>query len=463
MLDGGSGGYSGTNWFGHDVVSMWQQVSSGATDAHYEVSLGWKRTAELTSTHLSRVTEYRNNLAAAWPPKQGSASEAYVAQLNMLITSLTETEKAASANYAAFSSVVSSLADARRTIEPLYTEYVANQQSISHWQAAKDAALVPLTPTASSSSTPTPSPSPQASPVPSSPPVSSARQEQLNNLARSAMYDLSSAVISGQAALQKPQPYAPKVIDLDGGGNSNEDNSPGTLVPPVIPAPIPMDTGSPKQHRPGDTAPVFAPRVPNGSGPILTGTLPTPPAVSSPVIGGLPTAPTTPGGMPGVIGTPGILTPVGGGFLPRSTLPYGGLIKPDTSLGTQPMTAMPSGNVIGARPGTGMIGQMPVGGRAGGMSPSRVNPVGGVIGSQPGAGGPMVVGSRGGSRMSGANGQPSSVMGQQGRGRRRGENEDPQRWDPDNPWLTAEGVDPIVLPPNEPGPIDPGPAIGRSW
>jgi hypothetical protein len=32
-------------------------------------------------------------------------------------------------------------------------------------------------------------------------------------------------------------------------------------------------------------------------------------------------------------------------------------------------------------------------------------------------------------------------------------------WDPDNPWETAEGVAPVVLPPAE-QPVDPGPAIG---
>jgi hypothetical protein len=54
-------------------------------------------------------------------------------------------------------------------------------------------------------------------------------------------------------------------------------------------------------------------------------------------------------------------------------------------------------------------------------------------------------------------------MGQQRRGRKRGNSEDHQQWDPDNPWLIYEGVEPVVLPPNDPGPIDPGPAIGRNW
>jgi hypothetical protein len=41
---------------------------------------------------------------------------------------------------------------------------------------------------------------------------------------------------------------------------------------------------------------------------------------------------------------------------------------------------------------------------------------------------------------------------------RRGDS-DEMRWDPDNPWETAEGVTPVVVPPTE-QPVDPGPAIG---
>jgi hypothetical protein len=45
-------------------------------------------------------------------------------------------------------------------------------------------------------------------------------------------------------------------------------------------------------------------------------------------------------------------------------------------------------------------------------------------------------------------------------GRRERDKGDPRLWDPNNPWETAEGVDPVVRPPDEEGPTDPGPAIG---
>jgi hypothetical protein len=115
---------------------------------------------------------------------------------------------------------------------------------------------------------------------------------------------------------------------------------------------------------------------------------------------------------------------------------------------------MPSGGVIGATPGSGQIGQMPSGGR-GQMRPGaggRVNPVGGVIGQQ---------GARGAAGNPGSTAHQGQLTGQPGRGRGRRDGEgDQNRWDPDNPWATEEGVDPIVSPPEAPGPIDPGPAIG---
>jgi hypothetical protein len=55
-------------------------------------------------------------------------------------------------------------------------------------------------------------------------------------------------------------------------------------------------------------------------------------------------------------------------------------------------------------------------------------------------------------------GPPYPVTG--GAHRHRANDEQSQEWDPHNPWQTAEGVDPVVLPPQDPGPIDPGPAIG---
>ena len=62
-----------------------------------------------------------------------------------------------------------------------------------------------------------------------------------------------------------------------------------------------------------------------------------------------------------------------------------------------------------------------------------------------------------------ATGHPGGGLYGQGAGRGRGRRDeaDAMHWDPDNPWETAAGVDPVVLPAQEQR-IDPGPAIGLS-
>jgi hypothetical protein len=68
---------------------------------------------------------------------------------------------------------------------------------------------------------------------------------------------------------------------------------------------------------------------------------------------------------------------------------------------------------------------------------------------------------RGGPAGGGPGGQPfAAAPGGRGAGRREDEERPGRTWDPDNPWETDEGVDPVVLPPPPAGRADPGPAIG---
>jgi hypothetical protein len=124
---------------------------------------------------------------------------------------------------------------------------------------------------------------------------------------------------------------------------------------------------------------------------------------------------------------------------------------------------MPPGGIIGKAPGVGL--EEPGAPRFG---TQRVNPVGGVIG-EPGSMGVMG-GGRGaapatrGSSVAPGGGMRGNTSGQsygQVGGRRAGRRDKSEdaRWDPDNPWATEEGVEPVVLPPMEQR-IDPGPAIG---
>jgi hypothetical protein len=109
---------------------------------------------------------------------------------------------------------------------------------------------------------------------------------------------------------------------------------------------------------------------------------------------------------------------------------------------------MPPGGVIGGTPGGGLV-QPAARGRA---AASRVNPIGGVINPTNSEGRPGVP------RRSAASGQSMTNLGGRNSSRHE-EHEDNSHWDPDNPWETAEGVSPIVLPVTEQR-VDPGPAIG---
>jgi hypothetical protein len=313
--------------------------------------------------------------------------------------------------------------------------------------------------------------------------VSSARQEQLNNQARAIMYDLSSTVLSGQAALRKPAPYLPTEMGsgTEGERKRIDNGSAGFAVPPVIPPPGGIGSGSSGSSLSSGSTSHITPMSPttsiptgagptnvgSGGGPVLGG------AGSAPVVSppgpGLPIpapSPSHPGISPGIIGplgTPGALPTTS--VLPNGTkLPMSNQLKPGTAIGPSGRMTIPSGGVIGATPGSGMIGQMPAGtpdSRAAGSG--RANPLGGVIGQQGGVPSTTRGGVAGKSGMS-THGMPqSSLVGSQGRGRGQHQADSEQRhWDPDNPWATEEGVSPVLLPPENQGPIDPGPAIGYS-
>ncbi|WP_199510571.1 hypothetical protein [Nucisporomicrobium flavum] len=469
LIADGGGGYGGTDWNSKDVRYMWQAIADQETDKHFDVVAGWRQTADLTITHLGQVQMYRDNLASVWPPSKSPAAAAYLERLDKLIADLQATHDAASANYTAFSTVALTLSLARNKLKPLYDQYEANRNANLAWQAEQDAKPV----------------DPTEPPKISLPPVSSTQQEQLNNQARVIMFDLSSTLISGQSALQKPKPYNPARIAKDESGGDHDGSSSGSgfAAPPVIPPPGGAETqSSSSSSRPSSShgvahAPSAITPVPSGhmgpghigtggvgTGPILGGVatspVATPPTSLVPSTVSPAPAPTTSvGAIPGVIApntTSGPRSPVGsasgGGRLPEGAMRVGSGIPTGRA-------AMPSGGVIGATPGSGTIGQIPAttqGRRA--LGGGRVNPVGGVIG-QEGAGANRV---RSAGRPIGSTSASHVVAQPSSRAARRASDDRSEhtQWDRDNPWATDQGVDPVVLPPGEPGPIDPGPAIG---
>lgn len=444
MLDaGGGGGYAGTNWSAASVIDMWLAIANQDTTPHWQLLSGWRKSYELTLQHMSQVKNYRENLATAWPPEKSPAAAAYLARLDVLIDHLQQTYDAAVANHSAFSSATSAISAARTKLKTVVNEYLANEgklQTFAQEQAQRPKGGL------------------QRGPEPK-PPVPDSRQIQLEAQARSIMYGLSTEITQARTQITKPAPYDPTHGRF--GEDSNRPES--SYAPPPIPPVVAFDPGTPASHtatsggsQGGLTQPPLSttqpsPRVP---GLILGGVEPSPIAPTPPPTTN-PNPPVTIGPSPTNIPPPSppLPTPVNTG---GPTTPTGGRGRgiaigtpTDGVFGSPNGTArpMPPGGVIGGMPGRS-LGQPGTSGR----QPTQVNPVGGVIG--PSAGGrPGATG-----RLAGTTSQP--LGGTPGRSLERVEDSPSSaRWDPDNPWETAKGVSPVLVPLAD-QPIDPGPAIG---
>ncbi|NYF56884.1 hypothetical protein HDA35_002715 [Micromonospora purpureochromogenes] len=309
------------------------------------------------------------------------------------------------------------------------------------------------------------------------PPVTDVELEQLNTKARGIMYGLSSELQQAQVMLQKPPAVRPPKQtdnpDVYGGSQA-------PIIPPIVPVPLTASSPSASHRSAKVTKPVQVPTAPT-VGPVLGG-------ASTGLVGapssGLPvTPPTGPGSpSPGVV-LPSSVPPINGvsgrAGVTRSPMGESGAANQSSAAGknegphsTRPTLGrpMPPGGLIGGAPGMAL-------GQPSGTAPARrVNPVGGVIGgggagtaptgaagSRPRGGrGNQIGGVHGFSPLGGAPGYGSGFSGGvPGRtGRREQADEQSRVWDPDHPWETEEGVNPVVLPPQDEGPIDPGPAIG---
>jgi hypothetical protein len=478
MLEAAGGGGAGTDWWGMSMETIQQLAQSPDIDAHYQIVDGWQKSADLVGEHMFQVQQYRESLATAWPPQKSSAAAAYVTRLDALIKNLNETYEAALSNHEAMSSASLSLGLAKSEMTKIYSQWETNNKTLlafNQQQAQKKAQAT--------SGQPTPSPSPSGD---EPPPVTASQQEALRQKAITLMSGVSSDLAQAQLKVVRPTPFNPLL------GSEKDPHAGGTgaggaaTLPPIVPTSFSgsggggSTSGSSFSSTPGS---VTFPTTPNnalpttgssfpgngGGNPGLvlggTNTLPPPPPTFTPNSSPITTLPTG--------GGPGIMPPTTGPFLPNGTLPTGGNFlkgggggfKPFGSAPEGGLRAMPPGGIIGKSPGTGL--EEPGAGRFG---PQRVNPVGGVIG-EPTAGPGMMAGGRGpaagvrgGSVARGRSGMSAGggqqPYGQPG-GRRSGRpgQSDDMAWDPDNPWATDEGVDPVVLPPVEQR-IDPGPAIG---
>ncbi|WP_436526358.1 hypothetical protein [Actinoplanes sp. HUAS TT8] len=424
----------GTDWAQKTVPEMWSMLAAHDGTAHKNLLLTWLQSAELLIDHLSRVKRYRDNLAEAWPPDKSRAAEKYLDRLDDLITHLSNTYQATVENHRALGAATSALVGARVKLESIYRAHLANQQDLEAYarklQANKQVVgkyrlIAPNPPTAAE-----------------------VRQFELQVQAQGVMSALSTDLAQAQLNITTPPRYI--LADNSEIGTPFEFNSPSgpathqskntvigqpsvdgssTKAEAITSSPNTSTTPTPNSptHEPIASTPPPGLSTSPTPGPILSEiTAPAPPINPS-------TPPGNTGGYP-ASGTSSLpITPVA----PIPSIPGTSKI----TLGATTPLESPLAKTQGSFPG-GVIGN-PTGTRsaqpgASASNPQRINPAGGVIG-QPGTlGGPI------------RSGRTSKSS--EGKGNRN-------RWDPDYPWETEEGVAPVLLPP-EKRDIDPGPAIG---
>lgn len=291
--------------------------------------------------------------------------------------------------------------------------------------------------------------------------------------ARGLMTGLSGELQQAQVMLQRP----PAVAARPGPRVDQQPTDPyaGASSVPIIPPVVAVPIASPNQAqatRPGSPARTAstptAPRAGSviGHGPVLggagAGLVPSP---SAPIAHTTPpTFPAPHAGGAGMNLPPTSTSPIRGLPIDRLHNNQGGPPEGSSrSASSTPPRSIPPGGLIGGSPAAGQPSAAP--------SPRRVNPIGGVIGgggagtapsgaagSRPGAGKGPQFGANGPTPLGG--GPRIGGTFRSGPQRPNDGDQSGRQWDPDNPWEIDRGVDPVVRPPEESGPSDPGPAIG---
>ncbi|MBG6102266.1 hypothetical protein IW249_002680 [Micromonospora vinacea] len=436
---------------------MWACLQDHDTANHWKQVAGWRKVCDLAQTHLGRLQQYRRGLAEAWPPETSAASRTYLAELDELIDKVQRTHDAAAANYTALSAATQAIGTTRAALRKIYEEYATKFQQKQAYESmvADPKAVMGNRAT--------------------QPPVADGELERLNVQARSMMFSLSGELQQAQATLQKPPPRPAPRVDEEAATTTA---AAAPIIPPIVPVPIQttarISTSSGSlADPPGDRMPIA-----RGIGPVLGGAtaMPVPAVQDLPRVQQIGHANQPPGmGIPPSLGpvpnTSKILGPPieqrgpAGRSLPEEPRVNGANSAPTPR-------PMPPSGLIGGTPGLG-LGQ-PTSGQT---APRRVNPIGGVIGG--GSAGTAPTGGAGSRpsapRASGSVGGMSPIGGAPGNGAnwhagalptrpnrwiQSGGDGEPDRWDPDHPWRTEQGVAPVVLPRDEDGPIDPGPALG---
>ena len=395
-----------TAWSAYNTPRIWAMVEPEDDPESWRQVAALGSMAGLLHDQRKRLEAAREGLIQAWPPEKNSAAQAFVELIDDLLANMRRNKEIADTNAGALGQVLETLRRAKADIAPLYQAYVEKSDDWvpAWWDGAED---------------------------------------ELDEQARRRMRAAEEVIAHPDNTIRAPQVYELRPdftrtrID-DDGDDLSSGGRPGSSGAAAGSAfPVPHEPPPPLPGRdvrgPDEAAPVIP------SGPELAGVL-TPPAVS----GGLPFAvpPATvsaPAALPGLV--------IGGAVpLPSSPPRVGGSAGGTRSGG---------GGGFGSSPGVGPVGGSPRGGAgAKPVTPSWLPPVP----NQPTRAGATGQSTPGGSNAGrGGVGPPMTPLA--GGRRSPEERSSAMTFDPDNPWATAEGVDPVIAPSERIHRHDPGPGV----
>lgn len=387
-----------TNWSAYNTPRLWAMVAQEDDPEAWRQVSALGSLASTVDDQRSRLITARDALAEAWPPETNPAAQAFITQINVLLRNMDSTRSAADRSAQALGSILDALRKAKNNIEPLYQQYLDKTND-----------LVPG--------------------------WWDHAEDELDEKARGHMMDAERQVEDYVREITPPAKYQLGATAETGAGKKGFSDP--RMGDPYVANPN-SSNHFPVPHDPPPPLPGHHAIVPVGShttspsGPGLAGVIDSPPpgiSPGSPVAGPMPAAPSiqpsTVGGFP----------PVGMGG--PSARPVGGRM----SFGRGMPRGLPSGPVIGQTP----LGR-PAGTSAKPTPPSWL---------------PSGQGQQPGSRGRGSRALSAAPMAG-GRGRLGFDSDSGMHFDPDYPWATAEGVDPVIEPARHVHRHGPGPGvIGR--
>ena len=446
-----------TDWSAYNTPRLWAMVSEEDDPDAWRQVAAWADVAGAVRDHRARLLRAREALVAAWPPEQNMAADAFVSELDELLTRMDRAREAADTTATGLSHILEALRQAKEEIRPLYEEYRAKSDDWvpNWWDEAED---------------------------------------EIDSRAQARMVAAEQVVQQHVPQLRVPPPY--RLDPMGRGGFEPSPRTPsggGAVAVPHDPVPpLPGRSPSVPEGAGGAAAGVDLASVapspvppPAGVGLVAAPGSPVPGVIGGPVPAVLPGVPGS--GVPSGAGRPGAVPP--GGPARGIGVPRGGGVLPPGAGGHGPgrpaagglRGALPSGAVIGETfGGRGTVagpagpGGMPGGyasgtGRAGGGMPGGYAAGSGRAGTP---GGPAA-----GSGRSGAQGAakpkppawlPDDPPPARGAGMspaaRRDTTDTVWHFDPDNPWEVSGGVAPVIAPLADSPTHDPGPnVLGHRW